>query len=490
MTATVYDPLASAKIIVNGVEATDGKANLNAGNNSIKIVVTAQNGMTNTYEVRVDRAYSGSSSSGTAPNQEKPNPQPQNEVRLIINGRSYDQVLKGSLSEDNALVVTIDAPRIQKIIEDTETISTVRISVTSKAGLISVVLPGNIVKMLEGKKATWEILTPGGNYSLPAAEIGIDRLAARYGTEALKDTLVRVSIGETNFTGENGNSNGAGISQLAVVGQPVDFQIIAEYKGKKETVSKFSKFIKREIPLPDGIKPNDITTAIVIHEDGTFHPVPTYVRLKDGNYYAIIHSTTNSVYALVKRQVNFADVDKHWSKAAVNDLASRFIVNGVDQTRYDPNAAVTRAEFAAIIVRALGLSGTGGPAGYKDVQSDDWYASAVSKAQKYGLINGYEDGTFRPSSTITREEAIALVIRAMKLAGMETEVSSTEIETSLSQFPDSGAISNWAKAAIISAVKNGIVNGTETGLKPNSSITRAETASIVQRVLKKAKLID
>ena len=394
------------------------------------------------------------------------------------------------MTEEHELTITIDATRMQNLLEETDKISVVSMHITSMVDIISVLLPGDIIKAMERKRVVWEIRTPNGNYSLPTSEVGIDRIAAQFGTDLLKDIIVQVRIGKSNINGGKWNADGAGSRQFTLVGQPVDFQITATYKEKTENVSKFFSYVMREIPIPDGIKLNEVTTAAVMNEDGTLHHVPTYVRSRDGKRFAVIHSLTNSVYALIKNQVMFADVDKHWSKDVVNDLASRLIVNGADETHYDPNTAVTRAEFAVIIARALGLSDTGGTTEFTDVKSGDWYAGAVSKAQEYGIINGYNDGTFRPANTITREEAMVIVIRAMKLSGFETAVNTIDTEVTLSVLAGNEEISAWAKPAVALSVKIGIVDGSDVGLMPASEITRAETAAIVQRMLRKAKLID
>ncbi|GAA3413850.1 InlB B-repeat-containing protein [Paenibacillus hodogayensis] len=480
VTAMVYEKNASVIIRVNGMEVSDGQAALNVGRNTIDIVVVAQNGTTSTYIVTVDRMSSGSS--GSYPSYGEPQ-----EVQLMIDGQSYDHLAKVTKTGEHELTVTIDAAQMQGYLDKNDNISVVGMRISSKVDDISVLLPGDIVKAMERKHIVWEVRAPYGGYSLPASEIGIDRLVAQLGAEALTNVNVQVRIGKSSFNWENWN--GAAVGD-GIVGQPVDFRITAAYKEHTVTVREFFSYIKLEIPLPDGTEPNEITTAVVMNEDGTFHHVPTYVRSEDGRHFAIIHSFTNGVYALVKNHKTFADVDKHWSKNAVNDLASRFIVNGIDETHYNPDGAVTRAEFAAIIVRALGLSNTGGNAAFTDVKSGDWYAGVVSKAQEYGIIDGYEDGSFRPANTITREEAMALVIRAMKLTGLETAITTTDIEATLSMFSDSEAVSAWAKPAVALAVRNGIVNGTDAGLMPASDITRAETAAIVQRMLRKAKLID
>ena len=202
---------------------------------------------------------------------------------------------------------------------------------------------------------------------------------------------------------------------------PVDFTVTASYNGKTVDVDKFNVYVQREIPLPDGIDLSKITTATVLMADGTVYHVPTYITVRDGKYYAVVSSLTNSTYTIIWHPMTFPDVANHWSKDAVNDMASRLIVKGVDEAHYNPNAAITRAEFAAIIVRALGLPENGKTVPYGDVKSSDWFIGAVAKAQEYGIIKGYEDGTFRPSKTITRVEAMAMIARAMKLTELDTQ---------------------------------------------------------------------
>ncbi|MNP39834.1 Endo-1,4-beta-xylanase A precursor [compost metagenome] len=166
------------------------------------------------------------------------------------------------------------------------------------------------------------------------------------------------------------------------------------------------------------------------------------------------------------------------------------VINGVDDSHFKPDSAITRAEFAAIVVRALGLADNGKTEAFADVQSSDWYMGAVAKAQEYKIIDGYEDGTFRPLNTITREEAMTMIARAMKITGLETEISQTEAERLLSGFSDAANVSEWAKQATAATVKYQLVEGSNIGLQPSSKITRAEAAVIVQRMLTKANLIN
>jgi hypothetical protein len=359
------------------------------------------------------------------------------------------------------------------------------------ADKVTAVLTGDAVKAMENKQAVLEVQTANGNYKLPAAEIAIDRLSAQLGGQVkLSDIVVHVDIMKSGEAKVKLAESMAEKGKFSVVVPPVDFTVTASYNGNTVDVDKFNAYVQREIPLPDGIDPNRITTATVLATDGTVYHVPTYITVRDGKYYAVVSSLTNSTYTLIWHPMTFADVADHWSKDAVNDMASRLIVNGVDDTHYNPNAAIKRMEFAAIIVRALGLPENGTTTAYSDVKSGDWYVGAIAKAREYGIIEGYEDGTFRPDKTITREEAMAMIARAMKLAGLETNVSGTDAASTLAPFADGTTVDAWAKQAAAATVKSGLVQGREAGLRPTSEITRAETAVIVQRMLIKAKLID
>ncbi len=80
----------------------------------------------------------------------------------------------------------------------------------------------------------------------------------------------------------------------------------------------------------------------------------------------------------------------------MNDMGSRMIVSGVSDRTFEPDRSITRAVFAVIVVHALGLKPGEGSNSFRDVNERDWYADVVKTASDYGLISGYEDGTFRP----------------------------------------------------------------------------------------------
>ncbi|MDF2651723.1 MAG: hypothetical protein K0Q73_7528 [Paenibacillus sp.] len=110
--------------------------------------------------------------------------------------------------------------------------------------------------------------------------------------------------------------------------------------------------------------------------------------------------------------MEFSDVASHWVKDVLNDMGSRMVIEGTDDGKFTADRDITRAEFAAIIVRGLGLKLENGAGASLDMKASDWYNSAVQTAYTYQLISAFEDGIFRPMGKITREQAIAIISKA------------------------------------------------------------------------------
>jgi len=227
----------------------------------------------------------------------------------------------------------------------------------------------------------------------------------------------------------------------------------------------------------------------VLNSDGTLTHVPTRIVVIDGKYYVVISSLTNSVYTVIWNPVEFADVADHWAKEPVNDMGSRLIVNGVRSGLFEPDTDVTRAEFAAIVVRGLGLRPGAGASPFSDVDTSDWFCGYAKTAHEYGLIGGYGDGTFLPEQQITREEAMVVIARAMKLS--EIDAGQGEDPTAvLDRFADRALVEDWAVNGVAACVKVGVAAGrTATELAPKGNITRAETAVMVRRLLQASGII-
>jgi hypothetical protein len=171
-------------------------------------------------------------------------------------------------------------------------------------------------------------------------------------------------------------------------------------------------------------------------------------------------------------------------------MGSRLVVSGVGDGMFDPDRDITRAEFAAIIVKALGLKPESGKARFSDVRESDWYSGYINTAGKYKIIFGYEDDRFGPNDKITREQAMAMIARAMGITGLEVELADGETDKVLEEFEDASQSADYARNSIAKCVKAGLVAGrSHKLLAPKDNITRAETAVIVRRFLQESDLI-
>ena len=142
------------------------------------------------------------------------------------------------------------------------------------------------------------------------------------------------------------------------------------------------------------------------------------------------------------------------------------------------------------MVRSLGLKPGTGNNKFMDVQSADWYLPYVETAYVYGILSGYNKQQFGPMDQITREQAMTMVARAMKITRLPMEFGADEADKLLSAFADGQQASTWSKASMAKCIKAGIVSGkSQAQLAPKEKITRAEVTVIIQRLLKKSSLI-
>ncbi|WP_429086270.1 tandem-95 repeat protein [Brassicibacter mesophilus] len=486
---------AHSRIKVSGEEVISGNSsqaiNLNVGSNTINVEVTAEDGVTKkTYTIIIKRSKASKDDDDDEDDEE--NPQPKLED-ILINGKAEDMATAEVLHEDGKTIleVTIDDEKIQYRLESIGKNSTVAIPISGDFDRVSGQLNGQTVKNMEAKEAVLEIKTENASYILPASQINIDSISQEIGSEVeLKDIKVKIEISKPSEDIVKIVEDTANKNNYQIIVKPIEFNIYCSYEDKTVKVSKFKSYVERMVKIPDGIDPSQITTGVVLNDDGTFTHVPTTIVEIEGTYYARINSLTNSTYSVIYSPKTFKDVENHWSREAVNDMASRLVINGVSENIFEPNRDITRAEFAAITVNALGLMRKGESKEiFVDVKGNDWYYDAVSKAYEYKLISGYNDGTFRPNDKITREEAMAIIASAMNLTGLNSHISENDIDAILNNYSDGNNISTWAKESVARCIIQNIVTGYDNQLMVKENITRAETTTIIQKMLKVAKLI-
>jgi hypothetical protein len=178
--------------------------------------------------------------------------------------------------------------------------------------------------------------------------------------------------------------------------------------------------------------------------------------------------------------VSFSDIAGHWSEAFLKQAVAKRIVSGYPDQTFRPDNAVTRAEFTVMLANALKLEETDAALSFTDSDSiGNWAKQAIAQAVKAGIVDGFEDGSFRPEAVISRAEMAAMIARAL---GLPQDADAA------TDFADDGDIPQWAKGAVKALSAEGIVEGRGSdGFVPNGTATRAESAVILLRMLEIAK---
>ncbi|WP_168121221.1 S-layer homology domain-containing protein [Paenibacillus sp. HB172176] len=418
---------------------------------------------------------------------------PESGVEVLINGRSEQVGTAVTEVLDGRKVTTVradeDKLRTKLDTEGDGAIITIPILTDSDAFVGE--LTGQFVKAMEERQAVLEIRMDQATYRLPAVQINMDELAERFGENmSLKDITVRVEIAKPSGNEMQTVEQAAEKIGFSLAVPPLDFKVSAVYGDSTQEVTTFNAYVERAIALPDDVDPSKITTGVVIEPDGTVRHVPTKIVKDDGKYFAVINSLTNSTYSVVWHPLAFSDMSNHWARDVVNDMGSRMVIDGNGDGLFSPDREITRAEFAAIIVRGLGIKLENGATPFSDVTESAWYSSAIHTAYAYHLISGFEDGSFRPNDKITREEAMVIIAKAMKITKLNEQLSVQLAESILSSYRDASEVSDWAQSSIADCLQAGVVSGrSDMELAAKADMTRAEVAAIVERLLQKSDLI-
>ena len=174
----------------------------------------------------------------------------------------------------------------------------------------------------------------------------------------------------------------------------------------------------------------------------------------------------------------FSDISGHFAKAYIDELVSGGIINGYEDKTFRPDDLITRAEAVKLIVCAMKLQPIQNPNLKFNDNSNipSWARGYIQVALEKGITNGYDDNEFKALKNVSREELSVLAIRAF--GGTKGE--------NIAQFTDKSDISNWALDYINTATELGIITGYEDNtFKPNNNVTRAEAVVILSKCIHK-----
>lgn len=185
--------------------------------------------------------------------------------------------------------------------------------------------------------------------------------------------------------------------------------------------------------------------------------------------------SVNPEAAVVKNPM-FSDLDSvSWAKDSIEKLASRGIISGMGNNKFEPQKNVTREEFVKIIVAAYNLIDENAQnTNFEDVDNKQWYAKYVASAYNAGIISGVSDTSFGTGEPITREDMAVIAFRAAKLGKTQDG----------ERFFDDDLISGYAKDAVYTMKAKGMMRGKGDGIfDPKAYATRAEAAKMIDNML-------
>ncbi|MCF6093211.1 phosphodiester glycosidase family protein [Microaerobacter geothermalis] len=217
------------------------------------------------------------------------------------------------------------------------------------------------------------------------------------------------------------------------------------------------------VNLPEGTEQRPLKGTVYFDEISLYQPFELKKEIKESNS--------------AEGDVTFQDVINHWAKKEILSLASRGIVKGMDEFRFEPDQPLTRAQFVVLLSRALQ---------WKKEDTNDknsqnlkftdpipvWAMESVQIATAKGIITGYQDQTFRPNQLVTRAEMAAILARTLNVRG-EGQLS----------YKDNGDIPSFAKEPVAKMSQAGLLKGANGYFYPKRGATRGEAAVVIYRVL-------
>ena len=170
---------------------------------------------------------------------------------------------------------------------------------------------------------------------------------------------------------------------------------------------------------------------------------------------------------------DFSDFPTDWSAPAMTHAVQNGLLNGSDG-KILPKGLLTRAQMATMVNRAFASSAKASLTSFTDMVPGVWHYDEMAKSVQMGAFQG-ADGKLSPNDPITREQAFAVLARAFGLADGSA--------AALNKFSDGAQVSSWAKGAVAALVEQGYVSGADGALNPQSYITRAEFAQVMDALV-------
>ena len=392
------------------------------------------------------------------------------------------------VKDDTATVTGAD---VEKVLS-AEEVGTVTIDVSSlDENVNEVVIPNELLTKINDAVADEENSADGMEVKLPGGTVSFDADALAAITEQADGKDLTLNLDDVKVT------ELTSVQQEAVSELEVEVVLDAYMTSNGQRISDF-KGGNATVKVPYTLKDGQTAQGLVVWyvaDDGTKTQVPaTY----DGeNIVFTVPHFSNYVIAYDAEKAKecpkditcpmaaFTDLDPTlWYHDGVHFCLANGMMNGVGNGKFDPTGTTSRAMIVTILYRLEGkpdVAGIENP--FDDVAEGQWYTDAVLWAAENKIVEGFDDGSFKPDDAITREQLAAILYRYAQTKGE----GFTGAWYFLLDYPDAAEISDWADEAMHWCVMNGIINGKDGKLVPGGDASRAEAATMLMRFVQGAE---
>ncbi|MBW7453012.1 S-layer homology domain-containing protein [Paenibacillus sepulcri] len=342
-----------------------------------------------------------------------------------------------------------------------------KVKLELKDGKTEAVLPINAGELLAGNAL--EVQASGVTLTIPAAVI--QKLAGQLEGQSDKAQIIVRMNPEEKGQVDSGYKLGGSSYNLELV--------LVDQDGKESKLASLTEQAEIVLSYPSDLDEALLGVYTFNETTGKWDYVGGDIDITNDT--AAVKVSHLGTYAVMQYDKTFIDVpSKHWVYRSLQILSAKHLINGVSDTQFKPSALTTRAEFAALLVRAIGLDATGSSTAFADVTASDWFAADVAAAFDAGLIQGLSDTEFAPNATITREQMAVLIVRAYEYKNGKKQMDAS----SLADFKDHNQVSSWAEADISKALELELMRGqSAANFAPKSNTTRAEAAQALLNLI-------
>ena len=221
--------------------------------------------------------------------------------------------------------------------------------------------------------------------------------------------------------------------------------------------------------------------TLLLKSDGSVHEFKIDQKNEEDRPYFSVTKVMNDIIIPDREYdisiIEFMDIKEERDEVqnAIRSLTKAGIINGITETEFMPDKEITRTETAALLLRMTGKGDETGEASFSDVSANDWYYGIAGASQKYGIINGYEDNTFRGNETVSELQLVSLAARTLRNEG-------TAVEPEEAKTLGAGIVPDWAYEDIEYALNHEIITEAEASNISDKPMTRGEAAVILYRL--------